>query len=438
MSDRATALLERAAEAAKTARTIAQKAADESREMTDAERGEFSAKAAEAVDFKAQADVVKKDNETFEAMKSFADLVGLPGSAKDDIGNGPGPADYRVKAKSLGLQVVDSAEYKALMGSFPDGRIPDRASVKSNPIAVKALLVGNDSTSGGAFVVNERTDIVEMLGRRTLTLRDVISVRRTMSDAVEYVRQVSHTNAAAPVAEATSAAAPTTGASSGAALTLNAGGGYKPEGSWTFEVKTETVKTIAEWVPVTRRALADIAQLEGLINDELKADLLEAEETQIVSGSGTGENLTGIMNTSGVQTQVFSTDIFSTIRKAITKARTIGRVLPNGIGLNPADVETIDLAKATGSGEFFSGGPFSMGPRTVWGVPIVESEAFTAGTALVGDFKKAVLWDREQATISISDSHADFFIRNLLAVLGEERVAFGVTRPLAFVKAALA
>ncbi|MFV8181849.1 hypothetical protein ACNQQN_24810 [Mycobacteroides chelonae] len=32
----------------------------------------------------------------------------------------------------------------------------------------------------------------------------------------------------------------------------------------------------------------------------------------------------------------------------------------------------------------------------------------------------------------MTDSHEDFFVRNLVAVLGE-RVAFGVTRPPAFV-----
>jgi HK97 family phage major capsid protein len=68
-------------------------------------------------------------------------------------------------------------------------------------------------------------------------------------------------------------------------------------------------------------------------------------------------------------------------------------------------------------------------------MPVVESEAITAGTALVGDFSKAVLWDREQASVTMTDSHADFFIRNLVAILAEERVAFAVTRPKAFVAA---
>lgn len=117
----------------------------------------------------------------------------------------------------------------------------------------------------------------------------------------------------------------------------------------------------------------------------------------------------------------------------------VGRVVPNAIALNPTDVEKVDLARESGTtGRFYSGGPFAMGPRTLWGTPILETEGVSAGTALVGDFSKAVLWDREQTSISITDSHADFFIRNLVAILAEERVAFGVTRPTAFVSTAVA
>jgi hypothetical protein len=45
-----------------------------------------------------------------------------------------------------------------------------------------------------------------------------------------------------------------------------------------------------------------------------------------------------------------------------------------------------------------------------------------------------VLWDREQASITISDSHANFFIRNMVAILAEMRAAFGVIQPNAFVE----
>jgi HK97 family phage major capsid protein len=56
------------------------------------------------------------------------------------------------------------------------------------------------------------------------------------------------------------------------------------------------------------------------------------------------------------------------------------------------------------------------------------------GTALVGAFGTgAQLYDREQATIRISEQHADFFVRNAIVVLAEERLALAVKRPESFV-----
>lgn len=438
-----TRLLGEAAVAAKAAREIAEKAeADNGREMTADERKDFDAKFAQAVELKKQADAAKADEAVMAQAKELADLIGLPDASKDDLDAQLRDPERKPAGKSLGQLVTESPQFKALIGGYkqPDGtiRVPEKGRVQSDPISFptligqKALFVGGSTTSAGAFVVNDRTDIVEMLGRRPLTLRDLVSVRRTGSDTVEYVTQTSHTNAAAPVAEATSSASPTAPGTAGA-LVLDPNGGYKPEGAWAFAEATATVKTIAEWVPATKRALADVAQLEGLINDELVADLAEAEETQMLTGSGSGQNLLGIYNTSGIQTQAKSTDtIPDAIRKAITKARTVGRVAPSAILLNPADMEKVDLLKDT-TGQYLGSGPFSGLIRTMWGVPLVESEAATAGTGLVGDFSKAVLWDREQASVTMTDSHADFFIRNLVAILAEERVAFGVTRPTAFV-----
>ncbi len=432
-------LLGEAAHAAKAARELAEKAETEGREMTAEERETFDAKFAEATQKKADADTAKKDADVLEQAKALAELVGDPEQTKtadlDAMLRGE-TGDPRRRAKSLGRTVVDSPEFKALMGAFHGGRIPEKSRVQSDPINVKALITGTDDTSAGTFVTPDQTGIVEMLGRRSLPLRSVISVRTTGSDTVEYVRQTAHTNAAAPVPEATSTAP--IGDGTLGTVTATAGG-VKPEGSWTFERDTAVVKTIAEWVPATKRALADVSALEGLINDELEADLAEEEEDQILSGNGTGENLTGILSTSGTQAQPLDVDIFRTVRRALTKVRTVGRAVPNGVGLNPEDVETIDLARdnsgGAGTGQFLGAGPFAMGPRTLWGVPIVESEAIPAGTSIVADWSKAVLWDRQQATVTVSDSHADFFTRNLVAILGEERVAFAVTRPTAFVVA---
>jgi len=417
--------------AVKSMKLIATKADEEARDLTEDEQAEFDKYKTQAEELVKNLEAARHDVEVISAAETLAKQVGA-----EPVEEPTSDDTTKAKAQSLGLQVVGSAQFKSAMAPYKGaGQVPERSRFQTDPIGIKGLFVGASPTSGGAFVTPEQTGIVEMLGRKELTIRNLVSVRRTGSDTVEYVAQTAHTNAAAVVPEATSSAAPTAPASGGGALIPNAGGGYKPEGSWAFERKTAVVKTIAEWVPATKRALADVAALEGLINDELRADITEKEEQQILNGTGAGEDLTGINATSGIQTQAFVDDLFTSVRKAITKVRTIGRVAPTAIVVSPEDAELIDLAK-DGENRYYYGGPFAFGNRTLWGVPVVESESQPSGTATLGDYSKAVLWDREQTTVTVTDSHADFFIRNMIAILAEERVAFAVTRPSAFVKVA--
>jgi hypothetical protein len=448
MNEKWKRLLAEAKAALKIARDLAEKADHDGREMTADEKASFDQQIKIAEEKKSAADAVKSDLDVLAKAKDmFKDIdmiADLDAQGEDPV--------REIMGKTLGAQVVNSPQFKQLLDGFRMGdgsvKIGEKSRVQSDPISIKSLVhyltkslfIGGDPSSAGAFVVPEQSGIVEMLGRRPLTLRDLVSVRRTGSDAVEYVRQTAHTNAAAPVAEATSSAAPTATAdldTGAVTFTPDPNGGYKPEGSWAFERDTTNVKTIAEWVPATKRSLADVAALEGLINDELMRDLAETEENQMLLGDGTGENLLGILSTSGIQTLAVTATSdatkFASLRHAKTLCRTVGRVNASAILVNPEQGEWIDVARDKND-RFYGGGPFGSSPSGIWGTRVVESEAIPAGTALMGDFSKAVLWDREQSTVSVTDSHADFFIRNLVAILAEERVAFAVTRPTAFVK----
>lgn len=431
-------------DALKSARDIAAKAEQEKREFTGDELAQVKSHLDQATGFKAEYAKRKEQSvdsaEVKSLMAQFANELGL----EQTPGVKSAPSGFQVPTnESLGEAFVKSAAYGDLMGLAQHGRFGEKQRVQSDAFGVKslfkALVTGTADNSAGAFVQTERQNIFELLGRPTLTLRDLVSVRQTGSDSVEYVRQLTQPTNAATVPEATTAAAPTAPGTAGALVTA-AGGGYKPEGSITFEKVTASVKTIAEWIPATKRSIADAPQLRSLIDQELKADLAQVEELQMLNGDGSGENLQGILQTSGIQTQAASATIdgldplLETTLKAKTKARVGGRTVPNGYLLNPIDWERIQLARLAKN-------PANEGTAgaipTLHGLPVVESENIAAGTSLVGDFTRAVLWDREQASVSVTDSHADFFIRNLVAILAEERVAFGVTRPKAFVKVTL-
>jgi HK97 family phage major capsid protein len=120
------------------------------------------------------------------------------------------------------------------------------------------------------------------------------------------------------------------------------------------------------------------------------------------------------------------------LRMAKRKVRIGGRAIATAHLLHPNDNEKIDLARDN-YGQFYFGGPGASGASVAWSLPRIESESLPEGTAITAAWDRAVLWDREQATIAVSDSHADFFVRNLVAILGEMRAAFGVMRPPAFV-----
>ena len=396
-----------------------------SRDFTDEERTKVAGMLKEAGELKDQIKQVEGDNALRMQFASLGEGIGLaPERQKMTVQTGG-------RGKTIGEQFVESAAIKEWLARFPGGRIPETTKgLMSPPVEVqglwqrKTLITSADDTQAGAFISPEYTGLYEPLGRPELVLRDLISLRQTGSDLVEFVRQTAQVQQATPVAEAN--------------VTTYSGGttevsGEKPEGTVGFERVQAPVKTIAAWIPATKRALSDAAQIRGIIDEELSADVGEELENQILNGNGAGENFTGLTSTAGVLAQLWVTDVFVTTRQAITTLRTTGRTRPTAWLMHPSDWETLDLSRAT-DGHFYWGGPFQQGQPRLWGYPVVQSQLQTAGTAILGDWKKAVLWDRERPTIQVSDSHEDFFIRNMVAFLCELRAAFGLLRPSAFIE----
>jgi len=336
----------------------------------------------------------------------------------------------RPQLVTLGQRFVGAEQYKQALTAFaPNGRIPEGGhfnmpSIEMNGLLGSiinmkaALITGDSSTSAGAFVITQRDPELIPLGRKPLRIFEVISRMPTDSDLVDYVAESARTNAAATRAEPTA-----TGDNSGVAA----------ESAFTFEVRQAAVKNVANWFPVTKQGMADVPQMQGIVDEELRDNLLEKLCDLIINGLGTGSQFTGIVNTSGTQTQAWSTNILTTTRKAKTIVGTVGREVPNAYLLNPAEWEIIDLLQDN-EARYFYGGPAQVGVPRLWGLPVVEEEAVVAGTGLVGNFMKARLWDRQQATLSISDSHQDFFTRGLLALLADLRVAFALRKPTAVVE----
>jgi hypothetical protein len=266
------------------------------------------------------------------------------------------------------------------------------------------------------------------------SLRDVLINGQTDSDAILFFRELAYTNNAAGVPQATNTSA-------AAETPVNAS--VKPESALTFEQATAPVVTIAHWIPITRQTLQDASQMQTYVEQRLLDGLRLEESSQLLNGNGTND-LVGLLNTTDVQDldQTYFTgaavndagqdnENFNRILRARTLIRTVGRARANFVVLNPTDLENF-LTFTDGQRQYFGAGPFSAtGIASLWGMRVVEDENLTAGSALVGDGRMAAVWDRMQAQILI-DTIDDQFIRNMLTILAEERLALTVFRPQAF------
>lgn len=358
-------------------------------------------------------------------------------AAADSVKRGATEADgvevREIARKSPGQALIESDSFKQALkaGHGVTKHNPVELPGFFGPEAQKAV-IGSAGPPASALFAQVLPTIYRGL-ERPLVMRDVLMNLNTNSDNITVMQESGFTNSAAEVAEAT--------AVDGTGLT----GGVKPESALTFTEATFPVRTIAHWLPVTRQLLEDLAFMASYIDERLLTGLRRREDAQFLNGNGTAPNLRGILQTSGIQNldQTYFTgaavadagtnnENLNRIRRAIRVIQVTGQAQPTFIVMNPVDAEKLDTASTATEKAYLLGGPLAPLPRRVWGLPIVESDNMAAGGALVGDGTMAAVVDRNQARIYTTDSHADFFVRNLFVVLAEERVALPIFRPAAF------
>ena len=332
--------------------------------------------------------------------------------------------------KSLGSMFLDSAEFKALNGGRNGANMPSPFVFSGSDVTSmwnqKDIFSAMPSGTPGSFGTVERDPIV-VPPMRTRRVRDLFPVRTTTAAVIEYFQMTGFTNNASSVAERNPG---------------NTAFQTKPQSSFTFTGQQAPIRTLAHWEAAHRNVLADEPQLRSIIDNELLYGLRLQEDAQILNGNGIGENLTGILNTSGIQTYNWSSGatlpVPDTKADAIRRAATLAYLAyyePTGVVVHPNDWEDIELTKNT-QGTYLMAMSMQVGSEArIWRMPIVDTPAITEGSALVGAFGTgAQLYDREQASIRISEQHSDFFVRNAIVILAEQRLALAVKRPESFVE----
>ncbi|MEX9612305.1 phage major capsid protein [Providencia manganoxydans] len=274
--------------------------------------------------------------------------------------------------------------------------------------------LGSDAASAGALIQPMQVPGIIMPGLRRLVVRDLLAQGRISSNSLEYVREKLFTNNAKPVKEKA----------------------QKPESDLTFEKQTANVITVAHWIQASRQVMDDAPQLQSYVNNRLLYGLALVEEGQLLNGDGTADNLTGI-------NQVATAYDIELNEEGDTHADLIAHAIyqvsesefsASGIILNPRDWHSIALMKDK-EGRYIFGGPQAFTSNVMWGLPVVPTKAQAQGEFTVGAFDLASqVWDRMDATIEVSREDRDNFVKNMLTILCEERLALAHYRPQALIK----
>lgn len=368
-----------------------------------AEVQQWTEKAAQSIkDTGAIADEVKKGLE--EAAKKGEALAAKFGELEQLVAALQKTGVGQEAGKSNGQIVTEDDRFKAMA---KDGGGKVRVSVK----AITSATSG--AGSAGDLIIPQRNPGIVRQPDRLMTIRNILTSGRTSSNSIEYVQETGFTNAAAPVAE----------------------GAQKPESSLEFNLVTTPVRTIAHWIQASKQILADVPALQSYIDTRMRFGLEIVVDDQLLSGDGTGQNLLGLIpqatpfDVSRVRPGDTRIDI---VRRAMTQVR-IAEYRADAIIMHPSDWEEIELTK-TSEGAYVWANPRGLLGPTLWGLPVIDTTAVEEGEFLVGNFQMAAMvWDREEAVVDISTEDRDNFIKNMVTLRAEERLALEVSRPEALV-----
>lgn len=319
--------------------------------------------------------------------------------------------------KSLGQLIIESEAYKAgnLTGS---SRASIKVSADRAAITTANTTVGAGRSPGTSLVPGQRVPGIFGLPERQMTIRDLLLPGQTSSNNVEYVKETGYTNAAAPVAETTA----------------------KPYSDLTFDMTSAPVRTIAHLFKASRQILDDAPALRSYIDGRARYGLRFVEENQLLNGSGTGQNIAGLVPQATAFVPAFTPEAVTGIdrlRLAVLQV-VLAEYPATAFVLNPIDWAKIELTKDAGE-NYIIGNPQGSLTPTLWNLPVVSTQAMASGQFLTGAFSYAAqIFDRMDIEVLLSSENVDDFEKNMFTIRAEERLALAVYRPEAFVTGAVA
>jgi HK97 family phage major capsid protein len=346
-----------------------------------------------------------------EAVKSFTDFGG--GDKKRAV-------------------AFEFEEFKSLRDGFWNPRGAEQigdAWENLSPEEARALKA--TFTTAGLTGFDRQPGIV-LQGVQQPTVSSLFPQGETSQPTIRYVREVSFTPAAAAVAE----------------------GGLKPEATWNVTEVDARVCKIAVTTKTTEELLEDYPAFRDYINQRLPFMVEIEEDNQLLNGDGTGANIRGVYNTTGILVHQQGFDIDETtavtgdsaidaILRAATRVQAESFFEPTGIILHPFKWMNMRLTR-TGTGDDAGGaqrGPYLLGnpndpeQQSLWGYPVVKTTKTPVQTGAVGAWNLAgQIFRRKGISVEMTNTDGDDWKYNRLSVRAEERLALAMYRPQAISK----
>ena len=254
---------------------------------------------------------------------------------------------------------------------------------------------------------------------RPVHVRQLLATGSTQSDVVRYVKESGYSNGAAATAEGT---------------TLT-------QSDFDMTAADANVRKIGTYFRISEEMLADTPQLTSYLSARAPEKLLEVEDAQILSGDGTGANLSGIItdaadfdvSASGAFYQsVESANEFDVIVAALNQLSLLN-YSADCIMLNPTDFNKILLLKDS-TNKYLKDQVYNGLQPSFSGVKVIQNTAIAAGSFLIGNFGIGTqLWVRQGVNVEFFREDGTNVRDGFVTVRVSERVALTNYLPNAFV-----
>lgn len=200
---------------------------------------------------------------------------------------------------------------------------------------------------------------------------------------------------------------------------MTAEGVLKTLRDWELDRTESKAKKVAVVEKCVEELIEDVPGMQAFIEQDIMQAIEDQENEQIITGDGTGENMTGIdtLATAYSLTTISTTNPTNkdAISAAIAQVLSLNHV-PTHVFVNPIDYANIKNKKGS-DGHYMYKGADGIEVSLI----LVQTNDIAQGSFLVGDMMKVNIRPMSEVRIQIGWENDDFR-KNQITIIGERRV----------------